>query len=189
MVENIVMVPKLTVWAIDHPLPFRRWFTFFTYVRTIRGVIFFVFILINFFLLKMFFLFSRCNLLPVNVTFTKFCLVFPVFFSIFLNILFDLKFFDCFNSGSSTIGSVISFKYTDLFFLRLLFLSVHSSFDGSLYWLFSSSVPKLLMFSSWVRGVCSSFFAASFSHSTSLVLFDNRFSHVGFILWIFYLSF
>ena len=112
------MVPKLAVWAMNHPLSFQRWLTFVTYVRTIWRIIFSVCIVINFFLLKMFFRFSRCSIFYIIVTFIRFYLVFLVFFFYLLNILLDLdtlNFLDDFNSGSSTIGLFILFKYTYFF--------------------------------------------------------------------------
>ena len=46
------------------------------------GIIFFVYIVIRFFLLKMFFRFSRYSLFYIIVAFIKFYLVSPVFFSL-----------------------------------------------------------------------------------------------------------
>ena len=176
------MVPKLTVWTVNHALSFQRWFTFFTYVRTIWRIIFFVCIVINFFLLKMFFRFTRCSLFYIIAAFVRFYLVFPgfffVFFFNFLKILLGLdtlNFLDGFNSGSSTIGWFISFKHTYFFFIWLLFLSVYCSFDGSLHWFLLSSMSESLMFLSSECDVCSSSVATFSLHFTYLYYLTTSF--------------
>ena len=139
------MVPKLTVWTVNHALSFQRWFTFFTYVRTIWRIIFFVCIVINFFLLKMFFRFTRCSLFYIIAAFVRFYFVFPgVFFVLFFNFLKillgldTLNFLDGFNSGSSTIGWFISFKHT-YFFFHMAFISVSLLF----FWWFTALIPLI----------------------------------------------